>query len=402
MSLPWSRKPGASPADAVDAADDAGNGVTALAAQGVAEPGSTLGRCRADRPPRLTDALYSVAPSFADCCLGQYLPGTKCMLLEDGQSVAAFFELAPVGTEGREMAWAMAGAMRWRTPCRTPSTSWTTAWWCSSMLRQTVGRSALPGELPAAACAEQRVQRLPALLRPSRAIAKPGGLFEDITVTRLPWARPVRRAHGGHRRVRGPGLAAWPIARAGADHDLRPPRRRAGECRREGSASRRGDIHAWLLRWFNRIRPCSAPAEDRERFYALTRYPEEREEGEIELASGTDFAQRLFFGQPRSDVPNGLWFFDGMPHRVIVMDRLRTPPVTGHLTGETRKGGDAMNVLFDQMPEDTVMCLTLVATPRTYSRRTSTTSPGRPSARPGLGADPAGRAAGARLRIGSA
>jgi len=63
-------------------------------------------------------------------------------------------------------------------------------------------------------------------------------------------------------------------------------------------------------------------------------------------------------------VPNGLWFFDGMPHRVIVMDRLRTPPVTGHLTGETRKGGDAMNALFDQMPEDTVMCLTLVATPQ--------------------------------------
>src|SRR3546814_7969494 len=53
-----------------------------------------------------------------------------------------------------------------------------------------------------------------------------------------------------------------------------------------------------------------------------------------------------------------------MPHRVIVMDRLRTPPVTGHLTGETRKGGDAMNALFDQMPEDTVMCLTLVATPQ--------------------------------------
>ena len=34
------------------------------------------------------------------------------------------------------------------------------------------------------------------------------------------------------------------------------------------------------------------------------------------------------------------------------------------MTGETRKGGDAMNALFDQMPEDTVMCLTLVATPQ--------------------------------------
>ena len=38
--------------------------------------------------------------------------------------------------------------------------------------------------------------------------------------------------------------------------------------------------------------------------------------------------------------------------------------MTGHLTGETRKGGDAFNALFDQMPEDTVMCLTLVATPQ--------------------------------------
>ena len=27
------------------------------------------------------------------------------MLLDDGQSVAAFFELAPLGTEGRELAW---------------------------------------------------------------------------------------------------------------------------------------------------------------------------------------------------------------------------------------------------------------------------------------------------------
>jgi cytochrome P450 len=63
-------------------------------------------------------------------------------------------------------------------------------------------------------------------------------------------------------------------------------------------------------------------------------------------------------------VANGTWLFDGMPHRVIVMDRLRMPPATGHVTGETRKGGDAINALFDQMPEDTVMCLTLVATPQ--------------------------------------
>src|SRR5690606_27407798 len=59
-----------------------------------------------------------------------------------------------------------------------------------------------------------------------------------------------------------------------------------------------------------------------------------------------------------------LWFFDGMPHRVVVMDRLRVPPTPGHLTGETRKGGDAVSALFDQLPEDTVLCLTLVVTPQ--------------------------------------
>ncbi len=130
------------------------------------------------------------------------------------------------------------------------------------------------------------------------------------------------------------------------------------------------DVHDWLLRWFNPRPTMLGPgAEERERFYALARYPDEVEEGEIELASGRDFSQRLFFGQPRSDAEHGTWYFDGMPHRVLVTDRLRMPPGTGHLTGETRKG-DAINTLFDQMPEDTTMCLTMVATPRTSSNRT--------------------------------
>ncbi|MBW6154796.1 hypothetical protein KZ844_34860, partial [Pseudomonas aeruginosa] len=46
-SLSWSRKGDASPADAVDATDDAwARHVAALVAQGVAEPGSALGRGR--------------------------------------------------------------------------------------------------------------------------------------------------------------------------------------------------------------------------------------------------------------------------------------------------------------------------------------------------------------------
>ncbi len=179
-------------------------------------------------------------------------------------------------------------------------------------------------------------------------------------------ARPgPARANGGlPARERYDRIAARPVPRAGVDDDLRPARGRPRQRGREIPPHGAADIHDWLLRWFNPHPTLLGPsADDRERFYALTRYPEAVEDGEIELASG-DFAQRLFFGQPRSDVANGTWLLDGMPHRIIVMDRLRMPPATGHVTGETRKGGDAVNALFDQMPEDTVMCLTVVATPQ--------------------------------------
>ena len=75
-------------------------------------------------------------------------------------------------------------------------------------------------------------------------------------------------------------------------------------------ASRRSG-HPWLLRFgFSPNPPCSAPLPRTAERFTLTRYPEGGRE--IELASSTDFAQRLFFRPARSDVPNGLWFFDGM------------------------------------------------------------------------------------------
>lgn len=45
--------------------------------------------------------LYDVNPSFVDMLPWvEYLPNEQSMLLEDGVSQAAFFELVPIGTEG--------------------------------------------------------------------------------------------------------------------------------------------------------------------------------------------------------------------------------------------------------------------------------------------------------------
>ena len=106
-TLPRPRKALASAGPELHDEDAWSRHVTTLAAHGIPEPG-TVADDRLHRPATEADqqALYGVAPSFADLLPWvEYLPGSKSMLLEDGQSVAGFFELAPVGTEGREMAW---------------------------------------------------------------------------------------------------------------------------------------------------------------------------------------------------------------------------------------------------------------------------------------------------------
>jgi conjugative transfer ATPase len=375
-SVPFLRaRQAETPAGAEAATDDAWTRhVSMLATHGISEPGSALAVHRR-KPATEADAqaLYGVAPSFADLLPWvEYLSESKCMLLENGQSVAAFFELAPVGTEGRELAWLWQARDALENALQDSFDELDENPWVVQLYAQDEAnwdgylRGLADYVRPRARGSAFSEFYLRFFAHHLRAIAKPGGLFEDTTVTRLPWRGQVRRvrmvvyrhapATASSRRGQSPKQALATICD-----------RLAGGLANAGVKARRmnaANIHDWLLRWFNPHPTLLGPgAEDRERFYALTRYPEESEEGEIELASG-DFAQRLFFGLPRSDVGNGTWLFDGMPHRLIVMDRLRMPPPTGHITGETRKGGDAVNALFDQMPEDTVMCLTLVATPQ--------------------------------------
>ena len=53
-------------------------------------------------------------------------------------------------------------------------------------------------------------------------------------------------------------------------------------------------------------------------FYRRVAYPES-----VTVSRWTaldhDFAERLFFNEPRSDVQHGLWFFDDQPHQVMVV-----------------------------------------------------------------------------------
>ncbi|WP_460110359.1 conjugative transfer ATPase [Pseudomonas sp. S3_H04] len=318
-------------------------------------------------------AFYATTPSFVDRLPWvEYLPQHRCMLLEDGVSVAAFFEVIPLGTEGRESAWLNQARDTLENVLQDSFDELDNNPWVVQLYAQdetnwdsymSTLRQYLQPRAQDTAFSEFYLRFFAHHLN---AIAKPGGLFDDTALTRLPW-------RGQNRRVRmvvyrrapdTPSLKRGQTAEQALDVVCE---RLTGGLTSTGIKTQRmeaADIHSWLLRWFNpNPTILGSTAEARDRFYHLSAYPKETEAGEIELASGTDFAQRLFFSQPRSDTEQGVWYLDGMPHRVMLMDRLRNVPRTGHLTGETRKG-DAINTYFDQMPEDTLMCLTLIATPQ--------------------------------------
>ncbi|MBP7654927.1 MULTISPECIES: conjugative transfer ATPase [Pseudomonadota] len=373
LSWPWRKRGAAAPLADLDteAPDGWQRHVQTLHEAGIPTPGSAV---RDGRPATQADEqrLYDVAPSFVDLLPWvEYLPGSQCLLLEDGQSVAACFELTPLGTEGREPAWLAQARDALENALQDSFDELDQDPWVVQLYAQDEANfDAYLGTLrdyiqPRAQDTVFTAFYLKFFAHHLRAVSKPGGLFEDTAVTRLRWRGQTRRvrmvvyrrsAGQASRRGQTPEQALNTVC----DRLLGGLANAGIRARRLGAAQ----IHDWLLRWFNPHPTLLGPdADDRERFYRLAAYPNTPEADEIELASGTDFSQRLFFGQPRSDVERGLWYFDGLPHRVMAADRLRTPPSVGHLTGETRKG-DAVNTLFDQMPEDTVMCLTLVATPQ--------------------------------------
>ncbi|MCG0409494.1 TraC family protein, partial [Pseudomonas aeruginosa] len=150
-------------------------------------------------------------------------------------------------------------------------------------------------------------------------ISKPGGLFVDTAVSKLPW-------RGQQRRVR---MVVYRRIRK-ADAQIRgqdPAAYLKSICERiQGGlanagivASRMGgqEIRNWLIRWFNPHPDHLGQAEaDLRRFYELVCRPDEPIlQDELPLADGTDFSQNLFYRQPVSDATQGVWLFDAMPHR---------------------------------------------------------------------------------------
>jgi conjugative transfer ATPase len=200
-------------------------------------------------------------------------------------------------------------------------------------------------------------------------VSRPGGLFTDDLVTGTAWQGKTRRVRAVLYRPRSAGLIkteALTSSDAGIQElndvmdRLMAGLESAGiHCQRSTGT----DLYQWLFRWFN---PCPETTQgDTEALLALASYPSDKNPDNVPY--GWDFSEQLLSTPPGSDPEQGIWWFDQLPHRAIVVQGLRHKPPVGLFTHE-RPSGDRVFALFDRMPEHTIMATTITIQPQDLIR----------------------------------
>lgn len=311
-------------------------------------------------------ATYATGPSFPDRLpWAEFLDDENALLLEDGRSVGAVYEVIPLGTEGRSADYLrnlrnVAKDALQDSFDELDVSPWVVQFYCQDDPMAKTYSDVLRNYVHPRAKGSQFTENWLELMdKHLQNVSKSGGLFFDEMVTNTPWK-------GQQRRVR---MVVYRYIPEKSKDDIEPLEALNITCEKLTNALAGAglqcyrqsgyQVHDWLLRWFN---PAPTMLETAEKFYTACAYPEKHGESEDDLMLWQDFAETLLVTPPK--VEKGYWHFDGKPHDVIVVDHLRKVPPTGLLTGELPRGDDKMNALFDLLPEHTMMVITVVATPQ--------------------------------------
>lgn len=310
------------------------------------------------RPPSFTDLLPWM----------EYLPGSGAFVLEDGVSLGALFELEPVGCEARTPAFmtqlrdAVQTAINEVIP-EYDESPWVVQFFVQDEPRLTAFNEALlryPSPTIRASAYSQQYEAV--MSRHLQAICRPGGLFDDTTVTGSRWQGQQRRVRVVlYRRLKPSGKTPAAVEVEEELNDV--ANKWLASLASAGITARKADgqaLYEWLLTWFN---PNPAMTHgDPEALLRLAPYP-----GDDELPFGHDLAERLTLSLPRSDAATACWLFDEVPHTVVTVQALRRAPGIGHFTAE-HLAGDQVYTLFDRMPEHTILAMTLTLKPQDTTR----------------------------------
>lgn len=311
---------------------------------------------------RTVDSLYQKGTSFVDFLPWvEYQPESKTLLLDDGRSVGAVYDITPFGTEGRSQAWLEELRDILKDALQDSFTEydrhpWVVQFYCQDEDDTASWLATLSDyAVPEAKESDFTHAWLNEMERHLHAVSRPEGYFHDDAVSHTRW-----RAQQRHTRM---VVYRWLPNKSRDPLEDSPEEALNTVCERMVSALAGAGIHVhrleceairhWLLRWFN---PAPQMADSPRQFWQQMAQQDDTPELH-------DFAESLLCSEPRSLAAQGAWLFDQRPHKVIVLDRLRKPPTVGHMTGESARG-DGINALFDLLPEGVIMALTIVVWPQ--------------------------------------
>ncbi|MGS2722122.1 conjugative transfer ATPase [Porticoccus sp. GXU_MW_L64] len=322
---------------------------------------------KANKPPLITDAdvdrLYLRPPSLTDWLPWvDYEEASRTFTLEDGYSAAAMFEINGVSTEARSDHFLQEVRANIQTCINHTIPALDNPFVLQCFVSDDYSLADLSAKLTNYANRYQRdtpEHRLMSrhvvgrLQQHFKRISRKEGAFEDTSVTGGAWRGKVRRVRVFLYRRRSPndGEPIDPVTEVNQVAE-----RFVTQMQATGIPTTRcndKDLYGWLLRWFN---PAAEVTNgDLDELAHLVDLPESSAK-----PASHDLSDLLFLNKPESDARNGVWLFDGRPHRAISVDALRRKPSPGHLTGE-RRIGDNLYAVFDKFPPGTVLsvCLTI-------------------------------------------
>lgn len=332
------------------------------------------------RPPFFTELLPWTA----------FNPTDQVFVLRDGESLGLLFELTPVPTEAQPEQYLRDRAHKIMEALQAIPESDTRPWVLQFFLADDRNVEVLKQDFEryieeVHANEPQRAQAIrdSAYTRAFVAelhahldnVARPEGLFVDTQVTGQPWRGQIRRVRCCIYKQFA-GLAHEPApAREQIEQVAITLMATLGEA---GIGARRcngRDLYEWLLPFFN---PKVSWADSPGALLRAAPYPGDGSPGTDGAAGdpspgaapifGWDFAESLNLSQPCSDPQDGVWEFDGVPHKVMTLQNLRAQPSVGHFTAE-RKNGKEYFARFDRLPAGAMLSISIVIQPQDVVER---------------------------------
>jgi conjugative transfer ATPase len=116
------------------------------------------------------------------------------------------------------------------------------------------------------------------------------------------------------------------------------------------------ELYEWLLPWFS---PRPEGFDDAWDYLKVRPYPED----DSAIGVTGDLAEMVTLGDPQTQ-DDGSWLFTGVPHRLIPLQAIDTPPVTGVLTAEQETQAGKTASLWDRLPKESIFVSTIVILPQ--------------------------------------